>query len=133
MGMIGINPGVDQLVKIQVQQLRRMALNDKTGILAADVLEDKIAFPPGITDDIDIIHDFAQTDHLLRLHQLVDILNFNRTACCLQGCCRNRAWNGVEHVHQAVPAGPDHLMDTFHTEDISHFMRLGNNRRYPVL
>ncbi|MNY56342.1 hypothetical protein D3C86_1924110 [compost metagenome] len=88
MSMVRIDPGIDQPVQIKVKQLRRMSLNHKTGITAADMLQNTVAFPVRVTDDIDIIHHFAQADHPLCLHQLVDIRDFNRTACGFKRSCR---------------------------------------------
>ncbi|MNC44163.1 hypothetical protein D3C75_930600 [compost metagenome] len=81
MGVVRIDPGIDQAVQIKVKQLRRMPLDHKSGITAADMLQDAVAFAVRVTDDIDIIHHFAQADHPLCFHQFVDIGDFNRAAC----------------------------------------------------
>ena len=132
--VVALDAQVKKLRQIQILQHRTVSFQRIGRIPRMDDIDELSYFGIIFLNDLGIVHDLSQTDHVFFLFQFQHVLTCDRSSACLIVFShdRNIAWNRVVAVIGTLSAGSDHGPDPFFSADVGDLVRFGNDGRQSV-
>ena len=130
--MIGADAAAEELRQLPSDEARAVPLDGEIRPAVLNLADQTIRLGVRIRNDLAAVHHLAEADHLIHVHERLDIIVLDRGTCRLERVIRRRngRGDGDADIAGAILGTLHQRADARETEYICDLMRLRDERRH---